>query len=108
MIDKRLLTDTVIVQKVQKENDFGDLTYSEPLTVKHVRFDRSSSASGANNSKTKDKAGTIFIYPAISGVKVDSSWDEATVSDGANTYIVKSHEPNYLNGKIFSYEVGVI
>lgn len=108
MIDKRLLTDTVIVQKVQKENDFGDLTYSEPLAVKHVRFDRSSSVSGANNSKKKDRTGTIFIYPAISGVKVDNSWDEATVSDGANTYIVKSHEPNYLNGKIFSYEVEVI
>ena len=108
MIDKRLLQDTINVQKVQEKNDFGDLTYSEPLTVKSVRFDRYVSIKGVDNSKTKDKTGTVFIYPSISKVNVDDAWLEAIISDGSRDYIVKSIQPNYLNGKLFSYEIGVI
>ena len=51
MIDKRLLQDTINVQKVQKKDDFGDLAYSAPFTVKSVRFDRYVSVKGTNNSK---------------------------------------------------------
>ena len=108
MIDKRLLQDTISVQKVQNTDDFGDLTYSESLTVQSVRFDRGVSITGADNSKSKDKTGTIFIYPSVSKVNVDKTWLEAVVSDGNSDYIVKSIQPNYLNGKLFSYEIGVI
>ncbi|KXT67673.1 Phage minor capsid protein [Streptococcus gallolyticus] len=108
MIDKRLLQDTISVRKVQDTDDFGDLTYSEPLTIQSVRFDRGVSVKGTNNSKTKDKTGTVFIYPAVSKVDVDDSWLEATINDGNRDYIVKSIQPNYLNGKLFSYEIGVV
>lgn len=108
MIDKRLLQDTINVRKVQEKNDFGDLAYSAPFTVKSVRFDRNISDKGVNNSKSRDKTGTIFIYPSISKVDVDKSWLEATINDGSCNYIVKSIQPNYLNGKLFSYEIGVV
>lgn len=108
MIDKRLLQDTINVQKVQKKDDFGDLAYSAPFAVKSVRFDRYVSVKGTNNSKTKDKTGTVFIYPAVSKVDVDDSWLEATINDGNRDYIIKSIQPNYLNGKLFSYEIGVV
>ncbi|SES18192.1 putative minor capsid protein [Streptococcus gallolyticus] len=108
MIDKRLLTDNVSVTKVQKKNDFGDLTYSEPISVESVRFDREVTVSGVDNSKTKTKAGTLFVYPSISRVDVDDTWLEAVVNDGSRDYIIKSIQPNFLNGKLFSYEIGVI
>lgn len=40
-IDKRLLKDVLTIKKVADKNDYGDEVYSEPLTIKNVRFDRS-------------------------------------------------------------------
>ena len=108
MIDKRLLTDAITVRKVADKNDFGDVSYSDPLDIKSVRFDRSVSVIGANNSKTRQKVGVIYIYPKLASVTVDDSWLGATVNDGARDYLVTGYEVNTLNGKIFSYEVEVI
>nr|DAX81190.1 MAG TPA: Minor capsid protein [Caudoviricetes sp.] len=108
MIDKRLLQDTITVRKVADKNDFGDESYSDPLSVKPVRFDRSVSVVGTNNSKTRQKAGVIYIYPKFASVTVDDSWLGAIVNDGARDYTVTGYQPNYLNGKVFSYEVEVI
>ena len=108
MIDKRLLQDAITVRKVADKNDFGDESYSDPLDIKPVRFDRSVSVIGANNSKTRQKVGVIYIYPKFASVTVDDSWLGAIVNDGARDYTVTGYQPNYLNGKVFSYEVEVI
>ncbi|MBZ2152857.1 minor capsid protein [Streptococcus cristatus] len=108
MIDKRLLQDAITVRKVADKNDFGDESYSDPLDIKPVRFDRSVSVTGANNSKTRQKVGVIYIYPKFASVTVDDSWLGAIVNDGARDYLVTGYEVNTLNGKIFSYEVEVI
>lgn len=108
MIDKRLLTDAISVRKVADKNDFGDESYSDPLDIKPVRFDRSVSVTGANNSKTRQKVGVIYIYPKFANVTVDDSWLGAIVNDGARDYVVTGYQPNFLNGKIFSYEIEVI
>lgn len=107
MIDKRLLQDVVTVRKVEGKDDFGDVTYSDPLDIKPVRFDRSVAVTGTNNSKTRQKVGTVYIYPKFASVTVDDSWLGAIVNDGARDYLVTGYEPNCLNGKIFSYEVEV-
>lgn len=108
MIDKRLLKDTVIVRKVAGKNDFGDIEYSDPLDVKPVRFDRSVSVIGTNNSKTRQKAGVIYVYPRFANVTVDDSWLGALVNDGARDYTITGYQLNYLNSKIFSCEVEVV
>lgn len=108
MIDKRLLQDAITVRKVADKNDFGDESYSDPLDIKPVRFDRSVSVIGANNSKTRQKVGVIYIYPKFASVTVDDSWLGAIVNDGARDYVVTGYQPNFLNGKIFSYEIEVI
>ncbi|HER4816124.1 TPA: capsid protein [Streptococcus pyogenes NGAS025] len=108
MIDKRLLTDTISVRKVAGKNDYGDESYSDPLDIKPVRFDRSVQVVGANNSKTRQKVGKVFIYPKFVDVTVDDSWLGALVNDGVRDYLVTGYEVNTLNGKIFSYEVEVI
>lgn len=107
MIDKRLLQDVVTVRKVDGKDDYGDVTYSAPLDIKPVRFDRSVVVTGTNNSKSRQKAGVIYIYPKFANVTVDDSWLGTIVNDGARDYLVTGYQPNYLNGKIFSYEVEV-
>lgn len=108
MIDKRLLQDAITVRKVADKNDFGDESYSDPLSVKPVRFDRSVSVVGTNNSKTRQKAGVIYIYPKFANVTVDDSWLGVIVNDGVRDYTITGYQPNYLNGKVFSYEIEVI
>lgn len=113
MIDKRLLKDKITLKKIAEKDDFGDETYSEPIMVDLVRFDRSIAVSGSrsakyNNSKVRQKAGVIYIYPSISKVMVDDTWLEAVVNDGERDYTVTGYQPNYINGKPFSFEVEVI
>ena len=107
MIDKRLLQDVVTVRKVEGKDNYGDIKYSEPLYIKPVRFDRSVVVTGTNNSKTRQKAGVVYIYPKFVNVTVDDSWLGAVMNDGARDYLVIGYQPNYLNGRIFSYEVEV-
>ena len=113
MIDKRLLKDKIMLKKIAEKDDFGDETYSDAIVVDSVRFDRSISVSGSrstkyNNNKVRQKAGVIYIYPSISNVMVDDTWLEAIVYDGERDYTVTGYQPNYINGKPFSFEVEVI
>lgn len=107
MIDKRLLQDVVTVKKIVGKDDFGDVNYSDPLDVKPVRFDRSVSVIGTNNSKTRQKVGVIYVYPEFANVIVDDSWLGAIVNDGMRDYTIAGFRSNYLNGKTFSYEIEV-
>ncbi|HEL1573265.1 TPA: capsid protein [Streptococcus suis] len=108
MIDKRLLKDVVTVRKVEGKDDFGDISYSDTLDVKPVRFDRSVVVTGSDNSKTRRKVGVIYVYPRFADVTIDDTWLGAKVNDGMRDYTVTGYQPNYLNGKIFSYEIEVI
>lgn len=108
MIDKRLLTDAIVVRKVVGKDDYGDERYSDPLDIKPVRFDRSVQVVGTSNSKIRHKVGKVFIYPRFVDVTVNDTWLGALVNDGGRDYLVTGYEVNTLNGKIFSYEVEVI
>lgn len=108
MIDKRLLQDAITVRRVRAKDGYGDKTYFTPLVVKPVKFDRSVAVTGINNSKTRPKTGTIYIFAKFTRVMVDDSWLGAIVNDGARNYTVTGYQPNYLNGSIFGYEVEVI
>ncbi|CXG58146.1 putative minor capsid protein [Streptococcus pneumoniae] len=80
-IDKRLLKDVLTIKKVADKNDYGDEVYSEPLTIKNVRFDI---------------------------VTVDNSWMGAKVNDGIGDYTINGFQTNYYDGEIFSQEIEVI
>lgn len=108
MIDKRLLRDRILVKKTEVVGDFGEVRDYESLDVGPVRFDRSITVSGTDNSKSQDKVGVIYIYPKFVDVDVDDSWLGARIIDGYGIYTVTGYRPNYLNGKVFSYEVEVI
>ncbi|CAG6384249.1 TPA: putative minor capsid protein [Streptococcus pneumoniae] len=121
-IDKRLLNDVLTIKKVADKNDYGDEVYSEPLTIKNVRFDRSvggsgnrnsktgtgNSKTGTGNSKSRQKQGVIYLYPSLSFVTVDNSWMGAKVNDGIGDYTINGFQTNYYDGEIFSQEIEVI
>lgn len=121
-IDKRLLKDVLTIKKVADKNDYGDEVYSEPLTIKNVRFDRSvggsgnrnsktgtgNSKTGTGNSKSRQKQGVIYLYPSLSFVTVDNSWMGAKVNDGIGDYTINGFQTNYYDGEIFSQEIEVI
>lgn len=112
MIDKRLLTDTVTVSLAGEKDKWGKITFKEPFKVKHVRFDRSSLDKTTNTQNltniTRNKSGTLFIYPKFNNIVVNDSWLQAKITDQHGEYKVISFETNYLGRKVFSYEITVI
>ena len=107
-IDKRLLKDVITIKKVTDKNDYGDEVYSEPLTIKNVRFDRSVGITGNHNSKSRQKQGVIYLYPSLSFVTVDNSWMGAKVNDGIRDYTINGYQTNHYDGEVFSQEIEVI
>lgn len=114
MIDKRLLTDSVSVSLIGEKDKWGKFTYQEPFDLYNVRFDRSSIDKSTNTqnltniTRTRNKSGTLFIYPKFNNVVVDDSWLQANIKDKHGEYKVISFETNYLGNKVFSYELTVI
>lgn len=110
MIDKRLLIDEVqVFLKFSAYNGYGKEKEAEPILLKPVRFDRSVSVSGSSNTVTRQKVGTVFVYPNFCDVTIDDSWLGARLSDGVRDYIVQGYTVNRLFSKaVFSYEIEVI
>ena len=112
MIDKRLLTDSVSVSLIGEKDKWGKFTYKDPFELHNVRFDRSSIDKFTNTQNltniTRNRSGTIFIYPKYSKVEVDDSWLQSKISDLHGEYKVIGIETNYFRSKVFSYELTVI
>ena len=63
-IDKRLLVDTVTIQKPTGEIDgWGKLTLDALITLKPVRFDRQYQTQGTQNNRTASKPSVLFVNP---------------------------------------------
>jgi hypothetical protein len=110
-IDKRLLVDTVTIQKPTGETDgWGKPTLEEPITLKPVRFDRKYHVQGTQNSRAEFKPSVLFVYPKYCPIVLDETFENAIVNDGKREYRVTTVIPvSYPhNGKIFCYEVECI
>lgn len=110
-IDKRLLVDTVTIQKTTEEKDgWGKVVLSSPVTLKPVRFDRQYQVQGTQNSRKESKPSLLFVYPKYCPVILDDTFQNAIVNDGQRDYRVTSVIPvSYPHKqKIFCYEVECI
>lgn len=66
MIDKRMLVDTVTIQKPTGETDvWGKVVYDEPTTLKPVRFDRQFNVSGSTNNRSESNP---VFYSSIQNI----------------------------------------
>lgn len=110
-IDKRLLVDTVTIQKTAGEKDgWGKVILESPVTLSPVRFDRRYTAQGTANNRTRSKPSTLFVYPKHCPITLDETFENAIVNDGKRDYRVTSIIPvSYPHKqKIFCYEVECI
>lgn len=110
-IDKRLLVDTVTIQKTTEELDgWGKAILSDPVTLSHVRFDRQYQVQGTQNNRKESKPSVLFVYPKYCPVVLDDTFKNAIVNDGKREYRVTSVVPvSYPHKqKIFCYEVECI
>ena len=110
MIDKRMLVDTVTIQKPAEVDKWGKETYSDPITLKNVRFDRSTSHTGSGQSRNENNFSVLMIYPEYTPIKLDNSWVDGQVNDTHRDYIIRKIIPQYHPFKhtILCYEVEVI
>lgn len=110
-IDKRLLVDTVTIQKTTEELDgWGKAILADPVTLSHVRFDRQYQVQGTQNNRKESKPSVLFVYPKYCPVVLDDTFKNAIVNDGKREYRVTSVVPvSYPHKqKIFCYEVECI
>lgn len=107
-IDKRLLVDTVTIQKTTAEKDgWGKVMLESPVTLDPVRFDRQYQVQGTQNNRKESKPSLLFVYPKYCPVILDETFENAIINDGQREYRVTSIIPvSYPhNNKIFCYEV---
>ncbi|EHJ56264.1 putative minor capsid protein [Streptococcus urinalis] len=110
-IDKRLLVDTVTIQKTTEEKDaWGKVMLESPVTLSPVRFDRQYQVQGTQNNRKEAKPSLLFVYPQYCPIVLDKSFENAIINDGQTEYRVTTIVPvSYPhNGKIFCYELECI
>ena len=107
MIDKRMLVDTVTIQKPSSVDKWGKETFSEPITLKNVRFDRSMSHIGSGQNRNENKTSVLLVYPKITPIELDDSWLGGRVDEA---FIIRKIIPQYHPFKktVLCYEVEVI
>lgn len=110
MIDKRLLHDTITIQKIKQKNEWGQVLYEEPLTLSNVKFDRVDSVTGSGNSRSETKPSVALIYPKITPVTLDRSYEGGKLIHDGDEFIIRKIIPQKFpfSSKILCYEVEVI
>lgn len=110
MIDKRILIDTVTIQKPTGKDKWGKDEQSAPLTLSPVKFDRNFDFTGTGNHRSESKPSVLLVYPMYCPVELDESYRGGTVNDGQRDYIIKQVIPQYhpFKKKVLCYEVEVV
>lgn len=110
MIDKRMLVDTVTIQKPAELDGWGKQTYSEPVTLKYVRFDRSTAHTGSGQGRNEHNFSVLMVYPKYTPIELDDSWLNGRVNDTHRDFIIRKIIPQYHPFKrtILCYEIEVI
>ncbi|MXQ49522.1 minor capsid protein [Streptococcus pneumoniae] len=110
MIDKRMLNDTVTIQKVEGKDKWGKETYSAPIVLSSVKFDRETSYVGTGNNRSESKPSVLMIYPIFSPIELDNSYLNGKVNDGERDYIIRKIIPQYhpFKKEVLCYEVEVV
>ena len=96
MIDKRMLTDSVIIKKPVGEDDWGKEAYSDPLLLSPCKFDRSYSHSGTGNHRSESNSSTVIVYHKYCPVKLDKSFVEVLLKRKVLATLLKTSFHNII------------
>ena len=110
MIDKRLLVDSVKIQKLQEKDKWGKEVYEKPLLLSPVRFDRVFSHEGTGNHRSESKSSVLLVYPRYCPVVLDQTYLGGRVLADGQEYLIRKVIPQYqpFTKKILCYEVEVV
>ena len=107
-IPKKLLIHTVILQKKEAEDMWGNETLGESIELKHVRLEPSSRIVRNKNGAEVQLAATLFYdchNSRPSGIVLQE--DDIILFNGQK-HKVQTVEPLYDGKKLHHYEMGLI
>lgn len=107
MIDKRLLTDMVAIEKPNGKDEWGKLVYDQALTLAPVLFEREYAYVGSGNNRGEKKVSVLFVFPRFCPVVFDDSFLDGKVTCDGRTFVIRKIIPQYqpFTKKILCYEV---
>jgi hypothetical protein len=109
-VDKRFLTDSVIVYPLVNTDDYDRPLYGEPIVLAPVRCELFDEVSGVENKRRQSAVGKIFVCSKYCEVALDKRFLRAKVvfEGGRELQITKIQAFNKLfDQRVFSYEIEV-
>lgn len=112
MIDKRMLCDTVNIQKVESMDEWSRPIYDTGTIFRFVRFDNSKGIKGTADSREKQFTGIIFMYKehTTNFGLIDESYLNALVTYNNSTFVVTKIIPlsHWTKNEVIAYEIEVV
>jgi len=109
MIPQRLLVHTCTYETPSDYDRDGEPTYSEPVTLSHVRFEAVIAAAKSDVGESKDDKLTLYYEPFFSTPAIVPV-ELARVTWGGNAYTIRSVTPRYTQGgdAVHHYEAALV
>lgn len=110
MIDKRLLTDSVTIQKVTDRDTYGKATYDPAIELSPVKFDRNFSHQGTGSHRSESKPSVLLVYPQFTPVTLDKSYNGGKMICDGEEFIIRQVIPQKhpFTKKVLCYEIEVV
>lgn len=108
-LPKKWLIHEIEYEGYLGENDWGDVDYEPPITIKHVRFDDSTVFS-RDSTQTKVLADAIIFVDAKNSNPVPEFKEQSKVRFNGKEYVIQKVVPCYYptEKRIHHYELEVI
>lgn len=106
-IPKSMLPHSCTLETPLDEDEYGKVSYSEPVTLKNVRIDPSSSIS-TDKQNRELRLSAVLIYDCRNSSGTDGFEEEQRITFEGREYTVHSIDKLYDRRKLHHYEVGLV
>lgn len=106
-IPKSMLPHSCTLETPIGEDDYGKVSYSEPVKLKNVRIDPSSSVS-ADKQNREQRLSAVLIYDCRNSSGANGFEEEQKIIFEGKEYTIHSIDKLYDRRKLHHYEVGLI
>lgn len=106
-IPKSMLPHSCTLEIPVGEDDYGKVSYSEPVTLKNVRIDPTSAIS-TDKQNREQRLSAVLIYDCRNSSGTDGFAEEQRITFEGREYTVHSVDKLYDRRKLHHYEVGLV
>lgn len=106
-IPKSLLIHSCTLETPLGEDDYGKVSYSEPVTLRNVRIDPSSSISSDKQNREL-RLSAVLIYDCRNSSGLTEFQEEQRITFEGREYTVQKVDKLYDHRKLHHYEVGLV